>query len=80
MKLRKEPAEARIFQGTRAQDRTAQRSWPRRMLTKRGKSAVRSFAAESELAEMLTPRAARAKAKAAKKRQARFSHEDCEAG
>ena len=32
---------------------------------------MRSFAAESEFAEMFTPRAARAKEKAAKKRQAR---------
>lgn len=43
------------------------------MLTKRGNSAVRSFAAESEFAEMLTPSAARAKLNAPKKRHARLS-------
>src|SRR5580692_5729649 len=71
MKFKKLPADARIFQGTSAHARTAQSSWPRRILMKRGKSAVRSFAAESEFAEMLTPRAARAKENAAKKRQER---------
>jgi hypothetical protein len=37
-----------------------------------GNRAVRSLAAESELAEILTPRAAKEKLKAAKKRQARL--------
>ncbi len=39
----------------------------------RGSRAIKSLAAESELAEMLTPRAASAKEKAAKNRQARLS-------
>ena len=37
-----------------------------------GMRAIKSLAAESELAEMLTPSAARAKEKAAKKRAARL--------
>lgn len=37
-----------------------------------GASAVKSLAAERELAEMLTPSEARAKEKAPKKRQARL--------
>src|SRR5690242_13386485 len=73
MKLRKLPALARIFHGTSAHATTAQMSWPRLMLTKRGNSAVRSFAADKEFAEILTPSAARAKLKAPKKRQARLS-------
>ena len=73
MKFRKLPALFRIFHGTSAHATTAQISWPLRMLTKRGNSAVRSLAADSELAEMLTPSAARAKLKAPKKRHARLS-------
>lgn len=73
IKLRKEPALARIFHGTSAQQMMAVSSWPRRMLTKRGINAIRSLAADSELAEILTPKAARAKEKAAKNRAARLS-------
>lgn len=73
MKFRNVPAEARIFHGTRAQHRIAQSSCPRLMFTYWGNKAVRSLAAESELAEILTPRAANANEKAAKKRAARDS-------
>ncbi|KAF4214031.1 hypothetical protein CNMCM6457_007486 [Aspergillus fumigatiaffinis] len=72
IKFRKLPADARIFQGTRHHDRIAQMICPRRRLMYCGASAVRSLAAEMELAEMLTPREARAKENAAKKRQARL--------
>src|SRR3712207_3479210 len=72
MKFKKLPALAKIFQGTRAHAKTAQSNCPLRIFTYWGKRAVRSFAAESEFAEMLTPRAARANEKAAKKRQARL--------
>lgn len=73
MKFRNVPALARIFHGTSAHATTAHSSCPRRMLTKRGNRAVRSFAADSELALMLTPSAASAKLKAPKKRHARLS-------
>lgn len=43
------------------------------MLTKRGNNAVRSLAADSEFAEILTPSAASAKLKAPKKRHALLS-------
>lgn len=72
MKVRKLPADSRIFHGTRHQDKRAQRSWPRRMLIYCGASAVKSFAAEREFAEMLTPSEARAKEKAPKNLQARL--------
>ena len=73
MKFKNVPALARIFQGTSAHATTAHSSCPRRILTKRGNRAVKSFAAESELALMLTPSAASAKLKAPKKRHARLS-------
>ena len=66
MKFKKPLAVARIFQGTMIQAMRAQMSWPRRMLMYEGKSAARSLAADRLLAEMLTPNAAREKAKAAK--------------
>ena len=50
----------------------AQMSWPRRMLMYEGNSAARSLAADRLFAEMLTPNAAREKAKAAKNWHARF--------
>lgn len=66
MKFRKPLAVARIFQGTMTQAIRAQMSWPRRMLMYEGNSAARSLAADRLFAEMLTPNAAREKAKAAK--------------
>jgi hypothetical protein len=50
-------AEARIFQGTKAQlPRKAARICPLRMLMYRGQKAMRSLAAEMELAAMFMPR------------------------
>lgn len=72
MKLRKPLAVARIFQGTKTHAIAAQMSCPRRMLIYEGKRAARSLAAERLLALMLTPKAAREKASAAKNWHARF--------
>jgi hypothetical protein len=72
MKFKKLPADARIFQGTSAQDKIPQRICPRRKLTYSGNRAMRSFAAEMEFALMFTPSEARAKEKAPKKRHARL--------
>ena len=46
---------------------------PRRMLMYRGNSTVMSFAADSELAEMLVPRVVSIQTKDAKKAAARLS-------
>jgi hypothetical protein len=79
MKFKKDPAFSNIFQGTRAQLDKANGSWPRRMLMNPGNGAVRSLAAESEFADMLTPRAASRNEQLAKKRQALFVHFDINA-
>lgn len=72
IKERKLVADARIFQGTRHHDNKAHRICPRRILIYRGANAVKSLAAEIELAEMFTPREASAKEAAPKKRHARL--------
>jgi hypothetical protein len=66
---------ARISHGQMAHPpSTAHITWPRRILIHRGASALRSFPALSELAEMFVPRVARAKENDAKKAAGRFVH------
>jgi hypothetical protein len=72
MKFKKFPADARIRHGTSAHEINPQIICPRRRLTCSGNSAIKSFAAEMEFAEIFTPSEARAKEKAPKKRQARL--------
>ena len=72
MKFKNPLADARMRHGTITHATSAQINCPRRILIYDGNSAARSFAAERLLAEILTPRAAREKAKAAKNRQERL--------
>jgi hypothetical protein len=72
MKLRRDSAEARMFQGVMAQaPRMAQMYWARRRFRYFGKMVVRSTATEMLLAEMLMAMLAIRKARAQKKAAAR---------